>query len=54
MVVWGWGAVEVCLGWRWMCGVSGVGVFFCKQETAYEMLRGLVGSEMCIRDSHRL
>ena len=25
-------------------------VFFCKQKTAYEMLRGLVGSEMCIRD----
>src|SRR5665254_13236 len=30
------------------------GVFF-KQKTAYEMLRSLVGSEMCIRDrtSHR-
>ena len=25
-------------------------VFFCKQKTAYEMLRSLVGSEMCIRD----
>ena len=25
-------------------------VFFFKQKTAYEMLRGLVGSEMCIRD----
>ena len=26
--------------------------FFCffKQKTAYEMLRSLVGSEMCIRD----
>ena len=24
-----------------------------KQKTAYEMLRSLVGSEMCIRDSHR-
>ena len=27
--------------------------FFFKQETAYELLRSLVGSEMCIRDSHR-
>ena len=27
--------------------------FFFKQKTAYEMLRSLVGSEMCIRDSHR-
>ena len=26
------------------------GVFFYKQKTAYEMLRSLVGSEMCIRD----
>ena len=25
--------------------------FFLKQKTAYEMLRSLVGSEMCIRDS---
>eukprot|EP00831_Metopus_contortus_P042771 TRINITY_DN34140_c0_g1_i1.p2 TRINITY_DN34140_c0_g1~~TRINITY_DN34140_c0_g1_i1.p2 ORF type:complete len:138 (-),score=44.04 TRINITY_DN34140_c0_g1_i1:80-493(-) len=25
-------------------------VFFFKQKTAYEMQRGLVGSEMCIRD----
>ena len=24
--------------------------FFFKQRTAYEMLRSLVGSEMCIRD----
>ena len=24
--------------------------FFCKQSTAYGMLRSLVGSEMCIRD----
>ena len=24
--------------------------FFFKQKTAYEMLRSLVGSEMCIRD----
>ena len=32
--------------------------FFFKQKTAYEMLRSLVGSEMCIRDrscsTHRL
>ena len=27
--------------------------FFFKQKTAYEMLRSLVGSEMCIRDSGR-
>ena len=26
-------------------------VFFFKQKTAYEILSGLVGSEMCIRDS---
>src|SRR5678815_442554 len=25
--------------------------FFFKQKTAYEMIRSLVGSEMCIRDS---
>ena len=25
-------------------------IFFVKQKTAYEMLRSLVGSEMCIRD----
>src|SRR5665254_16095 len=28
-------------------------LFFFKQKTAYEMLRSLVGSEMCIRDSGR-
>ena len=27
-------------------------IFFFKQKTAYEMLRSLVGSEMCIRDRH--
>eukprot|EP00831_Metopus_contortus_P076281 TRINITY_DN70353_c0_g1_i1.p1 TRINITY_DN70353_c0_g1~~TRINITY_DN70353_c0_g1_i1.p1 ORF type:complete len:138 (+),score=38.11 TRINITY_DN70353_c0_g1_i1:19-432(+) len=27
--------------------------FFFKQKTAYEMQRGLVGSEMCIRDRGR-
>ena len=31
-------------------GCSVVFVFFFKQKTAYEMLRSLVGSEMCIRD----
>ena len=28
--------------------------FFFKQKTAYEMLRSLVGSEMCIRDRRRI
>ena len=28
--------------------------FFFKQKTAYELLRSLVGSEMCIRDSEYL
>eukprot|EP00658_Telonema_sp_P-2_P047129 TRINITY_DN35681_c0_g1_i1.p1 TRINITY_DN35681_c0_g1~~TRINITY_DN35681_c0_g1_i1.p1 ORF type:complete len:136 (-),score=34.83 TRINITY_DN35681_c0_g1_i1:24-431(-) len=28
--------------------------FFFKQKTAYEMLRSLVGSEMCIRDRNSL
>ena len=27
-----------------------INIFFFKQKTAYEMLRSLVGSEMCIRD----
>ena len=27
-------------------------IFFFKQKTAYELLRSLVGSEMCIRDSY--
>eukprot|EP00831_Metopus_contortus_P059965 TRINITY_DN5190_c0_g1_i15.p2 TRINITY_DN5190_c0_g1~~TRINITY_DN5190_c0_g1_i15.p2 ORF type:complete len:106 (-),score=37.43 TRINITY_DN5190_c0_g1_i15:431-748(-) len=27
--------------------------FFFKQKTAYEMQRGLVGSEMCIRDRYQ-
>ena len=27
--------------------------FFFKRKTAYEMLRSLVGSEMCIRDRGR-
>ena len=42
---------------RWVGGLSLVCVlmclfFFFKQKTAYEMLRSLVGSEMCIRDSY--
>ena len=32
----------------------GVGVFFFKQKTAYEIGVRLVGSEMCIRDSYKL
>ena len=27
-------------------------LFFFKQKTAYEIMPSLVGSEMCIRDSH--
>ena len=30
------------------------GVFFFKQKTAYEVLRSLVGSEMCIRDRYKV
>jgi len=30
------------------------GVLFFKQKTAYEILSGLVGSEMCIRDRYLL
>eukprot|EP00658_Telonema_sp_P-2_P006904 TRINITY_DN12594_c0_g1_i4.p3 TRINITY_DN12594_c0_g1~~TRINITY_DN12594_c0_g1_i4.p3 ORF type:complete len:105 (+),score=34.40 TRINITY_DN12594_c0_g1_i4:67-381(+) len=30
--------------------LKGYFFFFFKQKTAYEMLRSLVGSEMCIRD----
>eukprot|EP00658_Telonema_sp_P-2_P048755 TRINITY_DN37079_c0_g1_i3.p2 TRINITY_DN37079_c0_g1~~TRINITY_DN37079_c0_g1_i3.p2 ORF type:complete len:154 (+),score=42.62 TRINITY_DN37079_c0_g1_i3:57-518(+) len=36
-----------------LCVVQGIRFlvfFFFKQKTAYEMLRSLVGSEMCIRD----
>eukprot|EP00831_Metopus_contortus_P071863 TRINITY_DN65623_c0_g1_i1.p2 TRINITY_DN65623_c0_g1~~TRINITY_DN65623_c0_g1_i1.p2 ORF type:complete len:156 (+),score=28.50 TRINITY_DN65623_c0_g1_i1:76-543(+) len=32
-------------------GMLDCNFFFFKQKTAYEMQRGLVGSEMCIRDS---
>ena len=28
--------------------------FFFKQKTAYDMLRSLVGSEMCIRDRYNV
>ena len=34
-------------------GETGGYIFFFKQKTAYEMLRSLVGSEMCIRDRRR-
>ena len=44
-LVWGW-------VWDYVCvDVFVVVFFFFKQKTAYEMLRSLVGSEMCIRDS---
>ena len=33
-----------------VCGVECGVFFFFKQKTAYEVLRSLVGSEMCIRD----
>eukprot|EP00658_Telonema_sp_P-2_P052807 TRINITY_DN41095_c0_g1_i1.p1 TRINITY_DN41095_c0_g1~~TRINITY_DN41095_c0_g1_i1.p1 ORF type:complete len:126 (+),score=30.85 TRINITY_DN41095_c0_g1_i1:45-422(+) len=39
--------MRLCLKF-FMCGVF----FFFKQKTAYEMLRSLVGSEMCIRDRY--
>ena len=42
----GWTVSE---GYRAECVLGDV-VFFFKQKTAYEMLRSLVGSEMCIRD----
>eukprot|EP00658_Telonema_sp_P-2_P028480 TRINITY_DN21815_c0_g1_i2.p1 TRINITY_DN21815_c0_g1~~TRINITY_DN21815_c0_g1_i2.p1 ORF type:complete len:159 (+),score=36.95 TRINITY_DN21815_c0_g1_i2:66-542(+) len=32
------------------CSINIIFFFFFKQKTAYEMLRSLVGSEMCIRD----
>ena len=48
------GEVLVDVG-RWReekteCDVWCMMFFFFKQKTAYEMLRSLVGSEMCIRD----
>eukprot|EP00658_Telonema_sp_P-2_P057270 TRINITY_DN45716_c0_g2_i1.p1 TRINITY_DN45716_c0_g2~~TRINITY_DN45716_c0_g2_i1.p1 ORF type:complete len:113 (+),score=29.43 TRINITY_DN45716_c0_g2_i1:42-380(+) len=40
--------IDVSYGYkRWCC------FFFFKQKTAYEMLRSLVGSEMCIRDRYQ-
>ena len=35
----------------WNCCCVHVVFFFFKQKTAYEIYYGLVGSEMCIRDS---
>ena len=50
---------SVLVGGRWLVEFDGVEVavvvclvFFFKQKTAYEMLRSLVGSEMCIRDRY--
>eukprot|EP00831_Metopus_contortus_P004962 TRINITY_DN11854_c0_g1_i4.p1 TRINITY_DN11854_c0_g1~~TRINITY_DN11854_c0_g1_i4.p1 ORF type:complete len:121 (+),score=63.43 TRINITY_DN11854_c0_g1_i4:66-428(+) len=40
-----------CSGDGW-CALSFF-FFFFKQKTAYEMQRGLVGSEMCIRDRYQ-
>ena len=42
--------------WLWHSGplkFAEVGKVFFKQKTAYEMLRSLVGSEMCIRDRYQ-
>ena len=41
------------MGWDEKWKGVGVCVFFFRQRTAYEMLRSLVGSEMCIRDRAR-
>ena len=40
--------VEDCGGCGFYC--ESCHFFFFKQKTAYELLRSLVGSEMCIRD----
>ena len=40
----------VDVGILMICFVFFFFFFFFKQKTAYEMLRSLVGSEMCIRD----
>src|SRR5678815_2416256 len=37
---------------HFICCLLIVFFFFFKQKTAYEMLRSLVGSEMCIRDRY--
>eukprot|EP00658_Telonema_sp_P-2_P038018 TRINITY_DN27330_c0_g1_i4.p1 TRINITY_DN27330_c0_g1~~TRINITY_DN27330_c0_g1_i4.p1 ORF type:complete len:394 (-),score=127.73 TRINITY_DN27330_c0_g1_i4:362-1543(-) len=42
--------VLVFLFYVWCCVFCVFFFFFFKQKTAYEMLRSLVGSEMCIRD----
>ena len=44
--------IFVCVLVCWTCTALVViySFFFFKQKTAYEMLRSLVGSEMCIRD----
>eukprot|EP00658_Telonema_sp_P-2_P010745 TRINITY_DN14065_c0_g1_i1.p1 TRINITY_DN14065_c0_g1~~TRINITY_DN14065_c0_g1_i1.p1 ORF type:complete len:298 (-),score=51.14 TRINITY_DN14065_c0_g1_i1:370-1263(-) len=42
--------VHFSIGRTFDCSFN-VFFFFFKQKTAYEMLRSLVGSEMCIRDS---
>ena len=45
--------VGVCGGKGGICGGGAIRLFlFVKQKAAYEMLRSLVGSEMCIRDSY--
>ena len=40
------------LSWCVFGGADFFVFFFFKQKTAYEILSGLVGSEMCIRDRH--
>ena len=47
--LWGGGGMR-WLVHEWKCDKRVCGCFFFKQKTAYEMLRSLVGSEMCIRD----
>ena len=43
--------IEARNGGRWDKIIVVIEVFFFfKQKTAYELLRSLVGSEMCIRD----
>ena len=43
---------DVYINLIWANKVLFLFFFFFKQKTAYEMLRSLVGSEMCIRDSY--
>eukprot|EP00658_Telonema_sp_P-2_P029553 TRINITY_DN22470_c0_g1_i2.p1 TRINITY_DN22470_c0_g1~~TRINITY_DN22470_c0_g1_i2.p1 ORF type:complete len:537 (-),score=61.00 TRINITY_DN22470_c0_g1_i2:185-1795(-) len=42
--------MSVFVAWRVFYSTVSFFFFFFKQKTAYEMLRSLVGSEMCIRD----